>query len=82
MELVILFLVAVAVVGVLRRAAALLLGVAAWVGLVLMGLGVLTGVPVPTGILVATVALWFASQYASKMRRGDWRSPVLRLLVR
>jgi hypothetical protein len=82
MEFLAVVLVGAAVVGILARLAAFLLGAGAWFLLVTVALGLLVGVPVPGAITAFTVVLWFGSQVASRLRLGGWRSMGLRGLSR
>jgi hypothetical protein len=76
-----LILVVVVALAIARRAAGLILGAVAWTGLVLITLSVIVGVAVPGSVLAVTVAVWFASQVATRLSRGYWRSPVMRGLA-
>lgn len=64
------------------RLAPLALGVLAW-GLVgAVALAVLTGQAVPGAVVTLVVALWLGSQVGSRLRRGVWRSGLLRTVGR
>lgn len=72
-----LVLVLVVALAIARRAAGFILGAVAWTSLVLITLSVLVGVAVPGSVLAMTVAVWVASQVASRLSHGYWRSPVM-----
>lgn len=65
----------------LRATGAVILGVLAGVGVILMVLSVLVSEPVPTGAVVGTLGLWLGSQLISRAKHGAWRSRILRSVL-
>lgn len=57
-----------------------ILGALAWFLVAVMALSLLVGEPVPGGVPVVVVALWFGSQVISRAKAGSWRSQGLERL--
>lgn len=74
MELLVLVVLLAVAGALLWRTAAFVLGAFAWVGLALVLLSTVAGVPVPGAAVFGSMALWFGSQVVSRMRNGYWRS--------
>ncbi len=78
MDLLVIALIGLAGAFVLWRFTAFLLGTFSWFLLVTIVASIAVGVPVPGSAVFAAIGLWAASQVASRLRRGQWRSRAMR----
>lgn len=74
-------LVTVAAVALAWRCSAFLLGAFAWVLVVLVALSLAVGEAVPAAVVALAVGAWAGSQVVSRVRRGVWRSDLLRAVL-
>ena len=70
-------LVAVAALVVLWSVGSVVLRALAWFFVAAMAVSLIAGIPVPTGVVVATVLCWVGGHVIHRLRHGFWASYLL-----